>query len=395
MKNIFVVAGKEFKEILRDKRTLFFMVIFPLITFPLLINVIAGVTGDFIEEEREKELKVGVSGSYSMDTNPVLVVLDTAQGFTLKELEDTVGIRERIMDDEVDVVLHFDKGFEEGLGSSDSAKVTVIFQGTEETEKGRVDAVLGIIEDAVVANRLAEKDLPPTFIDPIQVVEVNVSSSRETIGKFAGGLLPYFFISFAFLGCLYPAIDMFAGEKERGTIETLLTSPVVRWKILVGKMLVIAGSGLLAATLTMVGLFAGLQFMDMPGELLGAINEILSPSLILSVYLMMIPVIIFFTGLMVPISIYSRSFKEAQSTLTPLNIILVVPAVAGFLPGVELNGVTAFVPIVNIVLATKDIIAGTIDTGLLLITVSTLVLFAVGAVILSFKQFGKESNILR
>lgn len=395
MKEVFVVAGKEIKETLRDKRTLFFMIVFPLITFPLLINLISGITSSYIEEEKEKELRIGLAGSYNRETNPVIVTFNAIPKMELIALPDTTHARELIKSDSMDVVLYFEPGFEEAMEKATEARLTVIYEGTNEGGIGRVQAVLDTIEKYTVDARLKRESLPSSFIDPISLVRKNISTSRETIGKYAGGMLPYFFISFAFLGCLYPAIDMFAGEKERGTIETLLTVPVVRWKILAGKMLVVAVSGILAATLTMAGLFAGVQFMDMPGEVLGTINELLKPKLILTIYVMMIPLVIFFTGLMIPVSIYSKSFKEAQSTLTPLNLLLVLPAIVGLLPGVELNLLTSFIPVVNIVLATKDIIAGTIDSMLLGISMVTLILFAVGSVILSFKQFGKESNILR
>lgn len=213
------------------------------------------------------------------------------------------------------------------------------------------------------------------------------------LGTYAGGILPYFFITFCFLGCLYPAIDMFAGEKERGTLETLLTAPVARWQILGGKMIVIILSGMLSATLTMVGLFISLTTIEIPGELMGAIYSIITPGLLLVVYAMMIPLTVFFAGMMIPVGIYSKSFKEAQSMLTPLNLILVLPAIIGMLPGFKLNWTTVFVPVVNIVLATKDIIAGTADTAMLIATFSSLILLAVGSIVLSFRQFARESVV--
>src|SRR5690606_16944694 len=108
-----------------------------------------------------------------------------------------------------------------------------------------------------------------------------------------------------------------------------------------------------------------------------------------------IPLTIFFTGVMTIISVYSRSFKEAQSIMVPLNIVMVLPAIAGFLPAFELDYTTAFIPIVNVVLATKQIIGGNIDWILIRITFTTLILIAFVSLFISYKQFGKEANILR
>ena len=98
------------------------------------------------------------------------------------------------------------------------------------------------------------------------------------IGELVGGFLPYIFIAFGFMGCMYPAIDLFTGEKERGTIETLLTTPVSRWQFLVGKMLVIILSGLMASFFALLGLFLSINFMDIipDPEIMKVVNQILS-----------------------------------------------------------------------------------------------------------------------
>jgi sodium transport system permease protein len=194
---------------------------------------------------------------------------------------------------------------------------------------------------------------------------------------------------------MLPAIDLFAGEKERGTIETLLTSPVNRAQILIGKMIVVTTIGLMSATIALIGLFVSLNMLDADSELMSAINQILSPKLILTLYLLLVPLAFFFAGVMIPISVYSRSYKEAQSILTPLNIVMVLPAMAGFFPGVELDYTTAFIPIVNVVLATKAIIAGNADMVLIAITFISLILLAALSIVIAMKQFGKESMVLR
>jgi sodium transport system permease protein len=195
---------------------------------------------------------------------------------------------------------------------------------------------------------------------------------------------------------MYPAIDLFTGEKERGTIETLLTTPVSRWKILLGKMLVVVSSGMLAASCSLLGLFISIEFLDLGAnkEILDVIHGILSLPFILSMLALLLPLVVFFAGVMIPIAIYAKSFKEAQSIITPLNIIMVLPAMIGFFPGIELDLSTAFIPVINVVLATKELIAGTLSIGYFLSVFSVMLLIAGLAVMLSYRQFGKEQNIL-
>ncbi|TNE70212.1 MAG: ABC transporter permease, partial [Bacteroidetes bacterium] len=201
---------------------------------------------------------------------------------------------------------------------------------------------------------------------------------------------------FGFIGCMYPAIDLFTGEKERGTLETLLTTPVLRWQILFGKMGVVVLSGLLAASCSLLGLFLSIEVLNIVEneELLAIVHSILDVKFIVMLYALLIPLTIFFAGVMIPIAVYAKSFKEAQSVITPLNIVMVLPAMVGFFPGIELNAVTASIPVVNIVLATKELIAGTLDKWLLTISIGVMVLLAVSAVFVSYKRFDKETNII-
>jgi sodium transport system permease protein len=189
---------------------------------------------------------------------------------------------------------------------------------------------------------------------------------------------------------------LFTGEKERGTIETLLTTPVPRWQLLFGKMGVVILSGLMASTFSLLGLFVSVEFLakEQAPEIAAIVSEILSPSFIIMLYLLLFPLIVFFAGLMIPIAVRAKSFKEAQSIISPLNIVIILPAMVGFFPGVELNEVTALIPVVNIVLATKELIAGTLEWHLIVMAFGVMVALAVSAVFLSYKRFESETNVV-
>ena len=129
-------------------------------------------------------------------------------------------------------------------------------------------------------------------------------------------------------------------------------------------------------------------------EILNVIHGILSAKFILMLFGLLFPLTVFFAGMMIPIAVYAKSFKEAQSIITPLNMFVILPAMVGFFPGIELNIVTACIPIVNIVLATKDLIAGTLDVGLLGLSFAVMLALAVLAVFISYKRFDKETNVV-
>jgi sodium transport system permease protein len=161
-------------------------------------------------------------------------------------------------------------------------------------------------------------------------------------------------------------------------------------------MLVIILSGLMASFFALLGLFLSINLMDIipDPEIMNVVNQILSIGFVLKLFLLLLPLTVFFAGIMIPIAVYTKTFKEAQSIIAPLNIIVLLPAMVGLFPGIELNLQTAMIPILNIVLTTKGLIGGTIDYSLLILSFSVMVVLAGIAVSVSFKQFGKETNIL-
>ena len=223
---------------------------------------------------------------------------------------------------------------EEKLNALEPVKITVYHDGTDLGMKERFQTYVSVIETKLKSERYAKLKIQETSITPLAVDYSNVASDKEMFGKLAGGILPYFFIAFGFMGCMYPAIDLFTGEKERGTLETLLTTPVKRWKILIGKMLVVVTSGVMASTFSLIGLFLSIESLDpqKAPELIAIVNDILSPAFILMLYVLLIPMIFFFAGIMVPIAIRAKSFKEAQSIISPLNMLVVLPGMVGFFP---------------------------------------------------------------
>lgn len=394
MKTILRVAKKEFLDMFRDKRSLMRMMLIPLLAFPLILYIVTTIQSSESKKTAEKELKVGYvveSGGESF-----IDFLENDKNIVFVEYADTVEMKADVETEEIAAGIRFKGNMDDVINSQISFPVYITFRGADMEEYSRVEDLLEARADSIISKRLEVNNLSPGFVKPIDLDhKENISSMSEILGKYAGGLLPYIFIAFCFMGCMYPAIDLFAGEKERGTMETLLIAPVNRVHILVGKMIVITSFGLISAFLALAGLFLSLNLIDMDGDLLTAVNQIISPSLIATLMILLIPLAIFFTGIMTPLSIYAKSYKEAQSTMVPLNIVMVLPAIAGFIPSVELDFTTAFIPIVNIVLATKQIIAGNVDWLLVGISFISLVLIAAIAVVVSHKQFGKESNILR
>ena len=395
MNKIITIAKKEFLDTFRDKRTLVRMVMIPLLAFPLILYVVTTLQTALSEKEAAKVLEIGYVDQDNKLGSELIANMSQDTLYDFIAYSDTAALRKDVKNDSINLGLFFPQGFSNSYGADTTAHYGLFMRAADYEETERFEVLLKIESDKLLASRLASIEKSPQFAKPLKADMINTSNQQEVIGKYAGGILPYIFIAFLFMGCMLPAIDLFAGEKERGTIETLLTSPVNRLQILLGKMVVIVAMGLISAVVALIGLYSAIQLMDIPPEIMSIVNDILSFKLIGTLLLLLLPLAIFFAGVMIPVSVYARSFKEAQSILTPLNIVMVLPAMVGFIPGIELTFTTAFIPIVNVVLATKSIVAGTPDFLLIAITFFTLVALSAVAVAISIKQFGSESNVLR
>jgi len=394
---IFTIFKKELLDTLRDKRTLMMMLVIPILIFPVLLNVFVGISASYSEEAANKVVKIGYFGEE--DSYFIEQLNQLPENVGKKEVvyfSDTLKLKEAIQTDSIQIGIYAQSSFNATMKKHEPAQLTVFFNGTEEGMKKRAKNYVQQIEEIALQERYLDLQLNVAELTPIETNYSNVASTKEMIGKLAGGILPYIFIAFGFLGCMYPAIDLFTGEKERGTIETLLTTPVARWQILFGKMGVVVLSGLLAATAALLGLFLSIEVLNLVenADLLSVVHEILSLKFILLLFSLLLPLIIFFAGIMIPVAVYAKSFKEAQSIITPINLIVVLPAMIGFFPGIKLTAVTASIPVVNIVLSTKELIAGTLDYSLLGLSYFVMILLAVIAVFVSYKQFDKENNII-
>ncbi|MEM6347315.1 MAG: ABC transporter permease [Bacteroidota bacterium] len=394
MNNIFTVARKEFLDTLRDRRTLMMMLLVPLVLFPALFYVSITIQSNQEKKAREKKLKIalidnGQAGEFRsmLNERDDLTIID---GIATAETDSL------IRSDSLDLAIVFADDFKQMQDSLETGTISLIHQtdDNDRIEKRGVELIKSY-EAQLTEQRLNTLEITSSNIDPIDIDNRNVASDREVIGKIIGGFLPYIFILFTFLGCMYPAIDLFAGEKERGTIETILSVPIPRTQILVGKLIVVATTGLFSAITALLSLSLSLQFMPIPEVLVQAVGGVLQVGNVLLILGMMIPLSIFFAGIMTALSTFAKSYKEAQSTIAPLNILVIVPAAIGLMPGIELNFGTALIPILNVALATKEIVAGTAPIGPLLIVMVSLVLLAGVAVAASARWFASEQNVLR
>lgn len=396
MKTILTIFKKEFIDTIRDRRTLITMIVIPLTLFPILMNVSTMMIKSQVDKARSKVLNVAL---VSHDNAAVLKeMLLEKEDIKLFEDVNVAQGKELIQTDSLHAMIALVPDFDGRIENLRQGALTLFYKSKEDhdIEKNRILDVLNDFEEKLRRERFLKLDLDITLIETLLVEEKNLATTKEQMAGAIGGFLPYIFIIFCFMGCLYPAIDLAAGEKERGTLETLLSTPADRFHIVLGKFGVVALVGLATASIAMLGLYIGIRSNpDLPAELMKTILGLLEWQSIILVILLLLPLAIFFAGIQLSISMFAKSFKEAQSQINPLMVIVIVPAFMGMMPGIELNLSTAWIPVLNVSLATKAIMAGTAQPFALAVVYLSSLVLALLTLGLCSRFVGREEVLFR
>lgn len=363
---MWLVFKKEIKELLRDRKTLFFMIALPLLIFPLIFGIVGFVSKQAIDKAETQVLNYAlIGGQYAPD---IVKELQQPDKFNLVEITTDANYTSIIRDDTVDFVLEIPANYSSDVLTNGQANIklhfndaglNLVYRRVNEIVKNQSE----LFQQNAFSNLGLEEDKQNALIEPIVLEKVNTADDRENWGEKIGGMLPYLLFIICLTGAMAPATDIGAGEKERGTLETLLISPIDRNKIVMGKFLTIAFAGTMTALITVASMVIwGLVLSQ--GMAIKFVADFMAQIAMvdfLLIFLMLVPVVAIFAAVLLSISIYAKSFKEAQSYMGPMTILVIVPIMIALLPGVELKGAWAWVPITNVSLAMKELIKGTMD----------------------------------
>ena len=397
---MWLVFRKEIKELVRDRKTLFFMIALPLLVFPVLVGITMYFSGKAVQEAESKVLNYAIQGAqYAPELSDAIA---QSGAFALVELPSDVSIEDAVKQEAVDFVLTIPETFNQDILAGGQITITLYLNdaGLNLIQR-RLEDILGDFRESYQATAFAQLSLDEkqqkALIEPLVLNKVDVADRRENWGEKIGGLIPYMIFILCLQGAMFPASDLGAGEKERGTLETLLISPIPRHQLVLGKFVTIALAGVVSAMLTVLSMgvwgmvLAQGMAVKAVSEFLGAIGAI---DFIL-MFLMLVPVVVIFASALLSLSIYARSYKESQSYMAPVVFVVIVPVILAMLPGVDLDGVWAWVPLTNVALAIKELIKGTMDyVALVPIFLSTAI---IGGAFLTFcvSWFNREKVLFR
>ena len=404
-RNVQLVYSREMRDQFRDRRTLFLIAVLPLLLYPLL-GMSFFQLSQFLRNNASQVLVLGFEELQASEWLPPLVQkdrfasnwfqnTDEQQALQLVEPEFLAPVenakpedalaaaRLAVEQNHVQLAVYFPPGFRERLEASRKSlldRSPVVPQATESqfpqpeilfnsaNEKSRiaqlrVEAVLRVWQAALTQVNLRDSHVPVEATRPFIVKQQDVAHAQQRQAAIWSKILPFVLFIWALTGAFYPAIDLCAGEKERGTLETLLVSPAERREIVWGKLLTIATFSIITALLNLASLgftakFVLSQFhdlVDMPG-----MNSLSLPPLISIIWLVvaLLPIAAFFSALCLACAAFARSTKEGQYYLMPLLLVIMPLMMLPLSPGVELNLGNSLIPVTGVVLLLRSVIEG-------------------------------------
>ncbi len=363
---MWTVYLKEMLELIRDKKTFIFTVLVPIVAMPLIFGGMGYLTSTMFKKSEHAELTYALFGQANA---PQLAARFAAEkSFREVHLTSEEQIKHAIDRDLIKFALVIPPGLDEALAANRQAGVALHYNNAVAVDltRKRVAAVIDehnavLREDALSAMKMSKAELR-FALNPIRLEEISTAGNRERMGAVVGGFLPYILLMVCLMAAMYPAIDLGAGEKERGTLETLLLAPIPRTQLVLAKFLVLFSVGLTSALLMVLSMglvltMFGNRFEGSLSQMVRAIGAID----LAMVGVMLVPTAAIFASILLSISIYAKSYKEAAGMISPLMMLVIVPIVVAMLPGVELNWFWSMVPLTNVSLAMKELVKGTMD----------------------------------
>ncbi len=379
IKTIFEIFKKEIRDILRDKKTLRMMVLVPLFLFPLIIIFMSYIFEALDSQSINNFNNIGIN----FETNEVIdSIVNELDINTTYANDEELGLM--LEDGEINAYITCDDN-KYTIYYDESSIQSIHAYGLASTMLENYKIVL---QDKILTEQNVNSN---EVINVIQVSEVNVSKTNSYSSQIIN-MLPVFIIMAITLAATYPAIDVTAGEKERGTLETLLTFPIKNSELIVGKYLAVVASAILSAIISFIATFGSFLIIQENLSIYATSKITLSLSSSVAIILVLVVYSLFISGLTIAISSFSKSFKEAQNALTPVNFLPIIPMFIMMI-GINSSYLISVVPYLNFSLAINDILNGNVNLIFMLLMFLSTIVYA-GIMIFTIVKLYKQEKIL-
>lgn len=429
-----VVFRKEMLETLRDKRTLISLVFVPMLLYPLFALLMTRMADSDMQQLESRPSRVAVWGTLTPEIEGILTedkkielapwfgapadlrsALEkgeiappeppppeqpepsakrkgiTAAAKVARPDEQVIAATQKIINGrDIDAVVVPYHGFTTAVDEGKLGRIGIYYDSVwldSDFAESRLTHAFDKAREKLLVTREKTRQLPEGFTAGFSAASRNVAPDERRVGKFLGALMPMMLIMMSLLGGFLRAADMTAGEKERGTMQTLLCAPLLPIEIITGKFLTVFVVSLITALVNVVSMGLTIHRI-LP-------NEMEVPFGVHALtFALLVPVTFLFSALFLAVASFARDFKDAQNLLTPLYLPVMLLSMLTSLPGMELTAVTSFVPLLNVALLIKAIYLGDAPSDLVLFTLGSSTLYAAMALMFAARVFEREDLLV-
>ncbi len=361
--NLWNILKKELREMFRDKKSLSMMLVIPIFV-PLIVLGMSALFEVQANKDIEEYNKIGFAYELSEEEKNIAKKLD------IEVIEgNNDELKTKYENDEIDLYITKD-GNKYIINGNDSETTTYA--------KTLMESYFNVYKEYLQSGYLQENNINPNDVLNIITVEENITEEENMFVSYIRNYAFVFIIMAITVSATYPATDTTAGERERGTLETLLTFPIKSKDVIVGKFLAVTIASILTGIISLILAIISVAIAQNAFSIYEGLNIMFSPISILLSVIIIIAYSFFISGLCIAIASSSKTFKEAQSALTPLTFISLFPGMIAFMIGVTGTPLLSIIPFINYVVVFTDTSAGNIDwLNIALMVISTIIYISI------------------
>jgi sodium transport system permease protein len=320
-KHVYIVLKKELKDIFRDKKTWIVTILLPALFIPIMMYIVIG-GAESISEQKISDTKIVV-----LDEGNNVKFINYLKSTGISIVTGLQNPKESLEKGDIRAIVVIPSDFDKNIEEGKNADLTIQVDMSNMKSSNAENMIRGLIKEYannIVKERLITKGIDPKILDPIAIKTENIASQSKMAGSFLAFIVPMLLTLWTATGGMGAAVDLAAGEKERGTLEPLLTTSASRLSIMAGKYLAVTTMALISAIASLLGLFASFA-LNKDMAFLNA-DFRLSVAAIIVMFVAAFFTASIFAALELALSAYAKSFKEGQTYISPLMFIAIIPA---------------------------------------------------------------------
>lgn len=389
MNKVLTVFKKEIKDAFRDRRTLISSILIPALLIPVLFLLMGNSISGVQKSVKQEGFKVSFQGK-----NTYLEQFLSRQPYI--KIVQSDNPQKMLQDGKIQAIIVVPDDFNSSIEEGKQVDITILYDQSSSRSSMGLASLTGAIDafsKSIANERLKSKGIDPQLIYPVVTKVTDIAAKKNGEGAFVlSFIIPLFLMMWPSIGAMISAADSGAGEKERGTLEPLLATQASRTAIAVGKWLAISIASLTGAVAFTIGLIISLQINPMAFG--GKIYISILPITIMTI--LGILVSLMYSAFMLALSIFARNTKEANTYMSPINIIAMVPAYLTFYTDIKSIPLWQYViPFYNIVLVLKESLSGTVNIIHLSLAILGACILILLALIVAIRMFNDEKVIFR